>query len=197
MLFNKLNTDAQTEIHFVIFTCSFSGFEDDDIKYRSTAYSKDPFECLDDFSVKASNFQQTNIRNVKPIIQPKPSNGSSSFHTCTSSIVPSTASNIFDDSLSNGRTLIKTSAMSVPTIIKPILSKGKSSPTYVFSDNQDSETICSQQSEREDSLASLPMPTIPPPPLPCLTDGDEHCSYAIVLFDFDSDVVEDLSIKVS
>lgn len=169
---------------------------------HSTTFSNDPFECLDDSAapVKGNNFQSSNIRNVKPLIQPKPSVGSSSFYTSTSSIVPSQASFGFDDTLSNGKTLMKPPALSMPTIIKPVSSKGKASQDF----NITKKTTLNHQSSDEsfeDDLPSLPMPTIPPPPPPCLNDAvevdEETCSYAIALYDFESDVVEDLNIRVS
>lgn len=214
----KVNINA-TETFFYNFS-SCSGFEDDfsvsDFKVtsgsttRSTTFSNDPFDCLDDFEapVKANNLPPSNIRNVKPLIQPKPSIGSSSFYTCTSSIMPSpSVPTSFDDSLSNGKNLIKPSSVSMPTIIKPVSSKGKTStnePAMVHFDTKKTAPVLSHQLSDEsfdDSLPSLPMPSMPPPPLPDLEDLDgddeEKESYAIVLYDFDSDVVEDLNLKVS
>lgn len=194
--------------------CSFicSGFEDDfsvsDFKVtsgmttRSTTFSSDPFDCIDDFSapLKTNNFQPSNIRNVKPTIQPKPTIGSSSFYTCTSNIEPT---NNFDDSLSNGKSLIKPASVSMPTIIKPIVaSKGKSSPTHVEAKKPATVLYIHQESvsdESYDEFPSLPMPTIPPPPPPIVVDDDveETTAYGFALFDFESDVVEDLNLRVS
>lgn len=194
--------------------CSFicSGFEDDfsvsDFKVtsgmttRSTTFSSDPFDCIDDFSapLKTNNFQPSNIRNVKPTIQPKPTIGSSSFYTCTSNIEPT---NNFDDSLSNGKSLIKPASVSMPTIIKPIVaSKGKSSPTHVEAKKPATVLYIHQESvsdESYDEFPSLPMPTIPPPPPPIVVDDDveETSAYGFALFDFESDVVEDLNLRVS
>lgn len=100
----------------------------------------------------------------------------------------------------------------MPTIIKPLSSKGKSSPIHIASHDfpvtKKPEPVLSRDSSDESfELPSLPMPTIPPPPPPCLVEeeiedntaeySDESCSYAIVMFDFESDIVEDLNIKVS
>lgn len=174
---------------------------------RSTTFSSDPFDCIDDFAAptKPSNFQPSNIRNVKPPIQPKPSIGSSSFYTCTSNIVPAPATNNFDDSLSNGKSLIKPATVSMPTIIKPaVASKGKSSPTHAAEVKKLAPTLYSHQESvsdesYEDDLPSPPMPTVPPPPPPIVVDDDdeETCSYGFALFDFESDVVEDLNLRVS
>lgn len=209
------------ETYFLsVFISICSGFEDDfsvsDFKIasgatsRSTTFSSDPFECLDDFAapVRTTNFASSNIRSVKPLIQPKPSIGSSSFYTSTGSIVPSSVAASFDDSLSNGKTLIKPSTVSMPTIIKPAAAKGKVSPVHTahqgYSNTSKTTPVLMQQSSDEsfdDDLPSLPMPSIPPPPPPCLDDlvddDDETCSYGIALYDFESDVVEDLNIRVS
>lgn len=180
---------------------------------RSTTFSSDPFDCLDDFAapVKSVSNVSSNIRNVKPLIQPKPSvgGGASSFYTCTSSIVPLPTTTSFDDTLNNGKNLIKPSSISMPTIIKPTTSsvKGKVSPNSVasqdlFSSMKTAPSLLSHQSSDEsfdDDLPSLPMPSIPPPPPPLLEDGDneELQPHAIALYDFESDVVEDLNLRVS
>lgn len=174
---------------------------------RSTTFSNDPFECLDDFGApptKVNSFQPpSNIRNVKPLIMPKPNGGASSFYAGNNSIVtvPSTASNNFDDSLSNGKNLIKPSTVSMPTIIKPMTSN-KHFPDV----KKTAPTVVSHQISEEsfdDDLPSLPMPTMPPPPPPFIEADNifEHdedtTSHAIALFDFESDVVEDLNLRVS
>jgi hypothetical protein len=135
----------------------------------------------------------SNIRNIKPTIQPKPSNGGASFYACTSSIVPSPA---FDDTLSNGKSLIKPAAISMPTIIKPTSAKVKTSPV------ETKKTVPLMELTSDDSfdddLPSPPMPTIPPPPPPSFdVEEQEESSYAIALFDFESDVPEDLNLRVS
>lgn len=167
---------------------------------RSTTFSNDPFDCIDDFGapVKTNNFQQPNIRNAKPQILPKPSFGNANFYTSVNSTVPSSATT-FDDTLNNGRSLIKPSTVNMPTIIKPFASKGKTSPTH---ETKKLPPVLSHQSSDEsfdDDPPSPPMPTIPPPPPPStvLDDDDETCSYAIALYDFESDVPEDLSLRVS
>jgi hypothetical protein len=48
----------------------------------------------------------------------------------------------------------------------------------------------------DDDLPSPPMPSIPPPPPPTFEE-EEESSYAIALFDFESDVAEDLNLRVS
>lgn len=150
--------------------------------------------------MKPAPAMQSNIRNLKPLIQPKPmAVGSANFYSCSSSIVPSPAANSVDDSLSNGRTLIKPPSMSMPTIIKPMTNKGKVSPANV--ETKKTAPVLSREPSDEDyDLPSLPMPSIPPPPPPVLEDMDddtETSSHAIALYDFESDVVEDLNIKVS
>lgn len=107
---------------------------------------------------------------------------------------------MFDDDLSNGKNLIKPAAISMPTIIKPIAAnKGKVLPTHVKA----APLLIHQESASDDSfyddLPSPPMPTMPPPPPPQFLEEDdsETCSYAIALFDYESEVVEDLNIRVS
>lgn len=93
----------------------------------------------------------------------------------------------------------------MPTIIKPpMANKGKASPTLNFVETKKTTTVLNHQISEEsidDDLPSLPMPTVPPPPPPCLQteDCDEEvpASYAIALYDFESDVDEDLNIRVS
>lgn len=160
---------------------------------RSTTFS-DPFDCIDDFApLPPAPVQSSNIRNVKPLIQPKPTN------VTGFSSVPSP--NVFD-ALNNGKNLIKPSTFSMPTIIKPVgPSKGKTSPTHVEIKKTAPALIQKLSDESfEDDLPSPPMPTIPPPPPPSfdeLEDDEEKCSYAIALYDFESDVPEDLNIKVN
>lgn len=162
---------------------------------RSTTFSNDPFDCIDDFKPTTNTFQPTNIRNIKPLIQPKPSSiGGASFYACTSSIVPSPAT-VFDDTLSNGKSLIKPASVSMPTIIKPASSKSKET-------TKKTAPVLELPSDEsfDDDLPSLPMPTMPPPPPPSFeadNDDEEKCSYAIALFDFESDVPEDLNLRVS
>lgn len=174
---------------------------------HSTTFSNDPFDCLNELAVttKANSSTTSNIRNVKPLIQPKPSIGSSSFYSSTGTFVPSTNSTRFDDTLSNGKNLIKPLSVNMPTIIKPISSKGKAPQSEAFNDIRNTDNCLSLQSNDEsfdDMLPSQPMPSIPPPPLPDLKeldddDDEEKDSYAIVMYDFDSDVDEDLNLKVS
>lgn len=190
---------------FLFFFHPRSGFEDDfsvsDFKVtsgmtsRSTTFSNDPFDCIDDFAApaKPNLFQQANIRNVKPQIQPKPTSvGGANFYTCTSTVNPPPA---IYDTLSNGKSLIKPSTVSMPTIIKP-MSRGevrKTAPVLSLIEQASDESF-------DDDLPSLPMPSIPPPPPPVIDDEDENeekSSYAIALFNFESDVIEDLNLRVS
>lgn len=134
---------------------------------------------------------------MKPVIQPKPS--VSSFQKNDNS---ASNTDVFDDSLSNGKNLIKSTNLTMPTIIKPMTSKTKPSTNNIASHdfNFGFEKQYQQvNTSYEDYLPSLPMPTIPPPPPPCLAEGtdEDSCSYAIVMYDFESDVVEDLNIRVS
>lgn len=88
----------------------------------------------------------------------------------------------------------------MPTIIKPLSSKGKASPIHTVDTKKTAPLLLQQASDEsyDDYPPSPPMPTIPPPPPPTVDDDDEEKnSYAIALFDFESDVVEDLNIKVS
>ena len=153
---------------------------------RSTTFS-DPFDCMDDFSSPLPPAAPSNIRNVKPIIQPKPTGLQS---------VPSSAF----DALSNGKNLIKPSTVSMPTIIKPASASGRGKASPINLEIKKTEKVLLQQSSDEsfdDDLPSPPMPTIPPPPPPSFEENDEEkCSHAIALFDFESDVPEDLNIKV-
>lgn len=191
-----------------------SGFEDDfsvsDFKVsssaatsRSTTFSSDPFDCFEDFSTNKQPlaFQQpTNIRNLKPTILPKPCNvGNANFFTSSSTTSSSTVP--FDDTLSNGKSLIKPAIVSMPTIIKPVSVKGKSSPTHI--ELKKTETIKEIPSvnsfdDSDVEAESPPMPTIPPPPPPSYDAFDEVKEpYAIALFDFESEVEEDLNFRVS
>ncbi|CRK93006.1 CLUMA_CG006524, isoform A [Clunio marinus] len=189
-----------------------SGFEDDfsvsDFKStsteisRSTTFSNDPFECIEELPTlsRATNIHQQNIRNLKPTILPKPVvRGSSNLNASTNTIVPSEFN--VDESLSNGKSLIKPSSVNAPTIIKP-QGKGKTSPTFVEVMKKMAPLKLTHQKSDEsndDDLPSPPMPTIPPPPPPILGDDEdaETCSYAIVLYDYTSDVVEDLNLKTN
>lgn len=97
----------------------------------------------------------------------------------------------------------------MPTIIKPTAAgKGKVSPISVASqelfDTMKTAPILSHQSSDEsfdDDLPSLPMPSIPPPPPPLLEeldeDDEEKNPYGIALYDFESEVIEDLNLRVS
>lgn len=190
---------------------------------RSTTFSADPFDCFDDFSSgkmppPATVFQPpSNIRNLKPAILPKPLTvGNASFFTSTNAAaaaaVPSSLSSNFDDALCNGKSLIVKPTISMPTIIKPVSAKGKApSPTQL--ELKKTETIreipsgdsfeCDNDEEdSEDSCSSPPMPSFAPPPLPsnALTlamNEDEREPYAIALYDFETEVAEDLNFKVS
>lgn len=211
-----------------------SGFEDDfsvsDFKISSraasTTFTNDPFDCLDDFSSAPSQTTVTNlpvrnihgnIRNMKPLIQPKPaiSIGNTNFYTSNpSSEAPSPAN--FEDTLSNGKnlTMTKPSVVSMPTIIKPALAttNRKVSSNQVPIMKKSLAPLPPQVSYKpldsgsdesfEDEPPSPPMPTIPAPVLivpddNALEDDQEKESYGIALYDFDSEVTEDLSFKVS
>jgi hypothetical protein len=208
---------------------------------RSTTFSSDPFECLDEnFSSTAStpsiqypmkSNMHANIRNIKPAVQPKPLNvGNTNFYSSTSA---SNTPALFDDSLSNGKTLIKPSTISMPTIIKPTLSSSslssssasnsrKPSPFQVPINNSTINNIkmstipptstynkldiSTSDDSFEDDPPSPPMPSIPPPILVLENnagnnieedDDEEKESYGIALYDFESDVTEDLSFRVS
>lgn len=78
-------------------------------------------------------------------------------------------------------------------------SQGKISFQDVALDDDIKKTVAVLSDESFED--SKPMPSIPPPPLPNLeqlenSDGEKE-SYAIVLFDFESGVDEDLNLKVS
>ena len=199
---------------------------------RSTTFSNDPFDCLDEFSQPSTNLPiksniHGNIRNLKPLIQPKPvSIGNTNFYTTTSSTsnsaAPSPAN--FDDTLSNGKNLVKPSVVSMPTIIKPASSQNsnrKPSPIHVplSSASQHSEGIkkkslaplppvtykpldSASDESFEDEPPSPPMPKIPAPVLVLDShindvDEEEKESYGIALYDYESDVTEDLNFRVS
>jgi len=189
---------------------------------RSTTFSNDPFDCLDEFAISkqqptavapAANIH-ANIRNIKPMIQPKPvSIGSASFYASTSTIGVALQQQqqqqqpaVIDDTLSNGKNLIKPQAVSMPTIIKPH-SKAKS-PNHLPSLSLKSLAPLAPKPTSHDSFdddcPSPPMPSVPPPPPPVLDDaGDEEeedqekSSYGIALFDYESEVTEDLNFRVS
>lgn len=222
---NNFNSGTQSQAE--------SGFEDDfnsvsDFKFctsravsRSTTFSNDPFDLLDEFTssntaasaMPAPTVKNTvNIRNLKPTIQPKPvSIGSTNFYAST----PSPLS-FADDSSKSG----KPAVVSMPTIIKPASSSSlsslrKPSPIHVPSPSPSmmnelkkpsfgpmsnyKELDATSDESFEDEPPSPPMPTIPAPVLVLNNDEDdeESESYAIALFDFDSDVTEDLSFKAN
>ncbi|CAO1416965.1 unnamed protein product [Diamesa tonsa] len=219
-----------------------SGFEDDfsvsDFKVSSNQRNNnnnqinDPFDSLDHFAITqiTTPHVPSNIRNVRVnAMQPQNaiSIGSASFYASTSTINCGPAITKFDDSLCNGKSLIQPQAMlSMPTIIKPTITKGKVSPTYhqqqhqqvPLSTNQKSlqplkvnhqltRTVESFDEEEEDfsSLPSLPMPNCPPPPPPtinALLDDDEDLdqeklSHGFTLYDYESDLTEDLNFKAN
>lgn len=186
---------------------------------RSTTFSNDPFDLLDDVSSSAStpstglprSNMHANIRNMKPTIQPKPvSIGNTNFF----------ASNLpaaFEDSSNNSnKNVTKVPAVvSMPTIIKPasLTTNRKPSPTHVPSLQiikpiapiqpayQDLESTSDESYEEP---PSPPMPTIPPPVLVLdenieqeNDDDEEKESFGIALYDFESDVTEDLNFRVS
>lgn len=174
------------------------------------------------------NNMHGNIRNIKPIVQPKPiSIGNANFYSTSNSTAPTSAN--FEDSLNNGKNLIKPSIVSMPTIIKPASSSSlsslssnsnnirKPSPIHVpsthISEMMSSNKVSSISSAYnnlestsdesfEDDPPSPPMPSIPPPVLVLddynINDDDdqEKESYGIALYDFESDVTEDLNFKV-
>lgn len=184
-----------------------SGFEDDfnvsDFKLtsnttsRSTTFSSDPFECLDDFEApKESTLPASlpNIRNVKPPIQPKPTFESSSFYLSSAS-----STKVVAENLEAGKNLMKPSTNSMPTIIKPAIAN-KSKALLSEARRSPSVDNARRSDEISDDSFSLPMPTIPPPQLPSMEPDlqeEEGPSYAVVLYDFESDVVEDLNLRVS
>lgn len=83
----------------------------------------------------------------------------------------------------------------MPTIIKPTSVKAKTSPV------ETKKTVpleLPSDDSFDDDLPSPPMPSIPPPPPPSFdVDEEETSSYGIALFDFESDVAEDLNLRVS
>lgn len=160
----------------------------------------------------------TNIRNLKPTILPKPLTvGNANFFTSTNAAaVPSSSSSSqshYDDTLCNGKSLIVKPTISMPTIIKPVSSstKGKAaSPTHI--ELKKTETIrktpsgdsfdCDNGDDDDDSCSSPPMPSFAPPPLPSdvlelANDEHEREPYAIALYDFETEVAEDLNFRVS
>jgi hypothetical protein len=146
-----------------------------------------------------------NIRNVKPTIQPKPtvSIGNTNFYAATSS---SASPATFDNAA-------KPSVVSMPTIIKPAGVTRKPSPIHVPSSLQIKKPIAplqpayqdleSTSDESYEEPPSPPMPTIPAPVLVLeenkgvYEEEEVEDSYGIALFDFESDVTEDLSFRVS
>ena len=211
-----------------------SGFEDDfsvsDFKVssnqRNNKQINDPFDSLDHFAITQTTTPHvpSNIRNVRVNAMP-PQNaisiGSASFYASTSTINSGPVITKFDDSLCNGKSLIQPQAMlSMPTIIKPTIIKGKVSPTYHQQQHQHvpltttqkiqplkqlTRTVESFDEEEEDfsSLPSLPMPNCPPPPPPtnALLDDEvdldqEKLSHGFTLYDYESDLTEDLNFKV-
>lgn len=169
-----------------------SGFDDD---FYVT--SSDPFECLDYFehpkgSGKAESF--SNIRSIKPPIHPKPISESSSVYISTS--LANDPVEDFGTNESRGKNFIRPAKNSMPTIIKikPMVPNKGKAPLETHSD------VCNVRQSNEDmsDMFSLPMPTIPPPQLPSLDSPEEETSsFAIALYNFESDIIEDLNFKVS
>lgn len=194
-----------------------SGFEDDfslsDFGGKKSS-RQDPFEMVDPFSPSTNNTQvPSNIRNVNKagvnVV------GNTSFYGSTAQIVSSSAP--FDNPLCNGKNLLQTAPIiSKPTIIMPKPSyKGKSSaaprppilpkPVLAPIVVNSSETVNPEDFYDEDedytSLPSMPMPNFSPPPLPAdillEVGSDESCdAYGITLYDFESDLDDDLNFKV-
>lgn len=191
---------------------------------RSTTFSSDPFDCFDDFSSgkqPATVFQQpTNIRNLKPTILPKPLNvGNANFYTSTNNAAVPSSSNRsnYDDTLCNGKNLIVKPTISMPTIIKPVsatIAKGKSSPTQIelkktetIKEIPNSDSFDCDDDDDEGSCPSPPMPSFAPPPLPSTVDfnqpafddieNEEREPFGIALYDFETDIAEDLNFRVS
>lgn len=136
-------------------------------------------------SVKSS----INIRNLKPQIQPKPS--TSSQH--------SSVFNFGDDTSKNTKPLV----ISMPTIIKPTTSSsmGNRKPPSTYLPFISNEKPSSDESFEDDDPPSPPMPKCPAPVLVINEDDggedEETESYAITLYDFESDVTEDLNFKAN
>lgn len=162
---------------------------------RSTTFSSDPFECLENFetpkeSSKAESFPNT--RSIKPSIHPKPKSESSSFYISTS--LAKAPLDDFKTSAGTSKNYKKPATNSMPTIIKikPIVSNKNKASIETHSN------VCnvSQIPEELSDMFSLPMPTIPPPQLPSL-DSPEDEGYAVALYNYESDMIEDLNFKVS
>lgn len=200
---------------------------------RSTTFSNDPFDCLDDFSSTAStpsglpvrnisnNNLHANIRSVKPLIQPKPTVniGNANFYSSSSHTNASPAN--FEDTLSNGKISAKPVVFSMPTIIKPASSSNnnrkpspvrvplsvvvqKIKPMTIKTIQPTYQDLESTSDESYEEPPSPPMPSIPAPVLVLdqnhgivVDDEEQKDSYGIALFDFESDVTEDLNFRVS
>lgn len=190
---------------------SESGFEDDFVLDNGTKPSTykpapviDPFDMLDAFSPPASN-------TYRPPIAQKPVNvGNTSFYAFTgnvSSINPNNSRKPAEnfDPLCNGKDLIKPAvAPKMPTIIRPnSAGKGKISPVHTIKPKAvtpEPKTVQQFDDSFDDSLPSLPMPSIPPPPPPTevLDDGNtETESYGMVLYDFEGEHDDDLSLRAN
>lgn len=150
------------------------------------------------------------------MIQPKPVNsiGNTNFYSA-SSTAPSP--------LTFGDDVTKSVKPSMPTIIKPAsMGARKPSPIHVPSPTPSSvllnelkkpivgsmsnykELDATSDESYEDDPPSPPMPTIPAPVLVLSDvnddgedDDEEKESYGIALYDFESDVTEDLNFRVS
>lgn len=199
---------------------SESGFEDDFVlegnnkpsTYKPAA-SIDPFDMLDAFGPTSNN-----TNNYRPPIAQKPVNvGNTSFYAFTgnvSSINPNNSKKPAEtfDPLCNGKDLIKpVVAPKMPTIIRPnSAGKGKISPVHTQKPKAitpEPKPVKVVQEETfddsfDDSLPSLPMPTMPPPPPPpqvSTTDFDdtETESYGLALYDFEGEHDDDLSLRAN
>uniref|UniRef100_A0A336LME0 CSON011085 protein n=1 Tax=Culicoides sonorensis TaxID=179676 RepID=A0A336LME0_CULSO len=196
---------------------SESGFEDDFVLDNKITSTYKPMPAVDPFDMLDEAFTPTMNTGIKPPIAQKPVNvGNTSFYAFSgnaSSINPNNSKKPTDnyDPLCNGKDLIKPSSVvapKMPTIIRPnSAGKGKISPVHSVKTPvrtpEPTKTIQFEEFDDsfDDSLPSLPMPSIPPPPPPkiedTLQDDTETESYGIALYDFDGEQDADLPLRAN
>lgn len=136
---------------------------------------------------------------MKPMIQPKPvvSIGSTNFFVANSTPAVVSMPTIIKPASSNGsRKQLSPIHVPLPSVL---LNKPSVGPLSNYK-----ELDATSDESFEDEPSSPPMPTIPAPVLVLNDerleeedDNEEKESYGVALFDFESDVTEDLSFRVS
>lgn len=211
---DSFSSDSNYSPHNGFSSQAESGFEDDFVvdkpKYKRMTPVSDPFDILDEpFTQPTTNRSGNGIQTSSSSMNV----GNTSFYAFSGNLSSINVNNCkvpsdnFDP-LCNGKDLIiNKNSRVMPTIIRPNSagSKGKVSPTHLAKPKAPSIpalAIQQQDVSLDDSLPSLPMPSIPPPPPPeefFNNDQDDQGteSYGIAVYDFDGEQDDDLSFKTN